>query len=52
MSVPHFSSPFCTIHSSRTLRVSGQAQQILHDGFFSSGAAASKGVAVTVFADD
>ena len=30
------SSPCLTMHSSRTVRVAGQAQQILHVGFFSS----------------
>ena len=41
MLAAHSSSPFMTMHSSRTLRVSGQAQQILHVGFFSASGAAA-----------
>lgn len=45
ISSPHASSPLLTIQSSRTLRVSGHAQQILHVGFFSPAASACTGAA-------
>ena len=46
----HASSPLLTMHSSRTVLVSGQAQQILHLGFTSSAATAGAEASGILFA--